>query len=407
MWNRLTNIGIWPETSARAAGFIRASNSTSVVVGIWLSTLVAATFSYFYPFAPDLVWANLGAVVLLFTAPVWKRFGWYRASDAVVALTCLALVTFNALHFGRESWNHLFLLAAVLIAFNYISDRILVAANTILGIGLFAFVEIWFATGRPSLLGTNLPQTILEWIKLASIYNLVVLTVGLAISNRVNVRKTQDLLEQERFRSESLLKNILPASIAETLKERPSTIAERFDEVSILFADIVGFTPMSRAMSAEEVVSMLNEVFTGFDRQAKALGLEKIKTIGDAYMVAGGVPDARPDHAAACLSMAKSMLEHMRQVRQRWPGLQLRIGIHSGPVVAGVIGESKFSYDLWGEAVNLASRMESHGVPGHIHVSDVFRAQFGTELAFEPRGKIEIKGHRPMQTYLLTVEVQN
>jgi adenylate cyclase len=178
-------------------------------------------------------------------------------------------------------------------------------------------------------------------------------------------------------------------------------IADHIPEVSIVFADLVGFTAMSRNMDAGQLVSMLNEVFLGFDRAAKRLGLEKIKTIGDAYMVVAGIPDPRMDHVQAAAEMGLAMLTHIETLSPRYPDIRLRIGIHTGPVVAGVIGENKFAYDLWGDNVNIASRMESHGLPGRIHVSEAFVRAADNKWHFEARGLIEVKGQGPMSTYLL------
>ena len=208
--------------------------------------------------------------------------------------------------------------------------------------------------------------------------------------------------ERERDRSESLLLNILPAPIAARLKDGPATIADSFASVTVLFADLVGFTTLSTRISTHELILLLNEVFSEFDALAEKHGLEKIKTIGDAYMVVGGVPSARADHADAIAAMALDM----RDVIARRPltageRLGVRIGIHSGPVVAGVIGTRKFSYDLWGDTVNTASRMESHGEPGRIQVSDATRALLSDEFAVEARGAIAIKGKGEMTTWFL------
>jgi adenylate cyclase len=146
---------------------------------------------------------------------------------------------------------------------------------------------------------------------------------------------------------------------------------------------------------------MLNEIFVGFDRAAKRLGLEKIKTIGDAYMAAAGLPEPRPDHAEAAIEMAMAMQGHLESMRAQHPELQLRIGIHTGAVVAGVIGENKFTYDLWGDNVNIASRMESHGLPGRIQVTEPFARALAGTWEFENRGLIEVKGQGPMRTFLL------
>jgi adenylate cyclase len=154
-------------------------------------------------------------------------------------------------------------------------------------------------------------------------------------------------------------------------------------------------------MDASHLVGMLNEIFVGFDRAAKRLGLEKIKTIGDAYMVAAGLPEPRPDHAHAAVEMAIAMQRHMETLRAKHPDLAVRIGIHSGPVVAGVIGENKFTYDLWGDNVNIASRMESHGLPGRIHVTEAFQRAVADKWQFEDRGQIDVKGQGPMRTFFL------
>lgn len=215
-------------------------------------------------------------------------------------------------------------------------------------------------------------------------------------------KQAEAALKIEQAKSEKLLLNILPNAIAEQLKREIGAIASRFDEATILFADIVDFTGLSMEMPPNDLVNILNEIFSAFDCIADALGLEKIKTIGDAYMVVGGLPNPRPDHAHATVEMAIKMLETI-QTFERSDGhpFQLRIGINTGPVVAGVIGIKKFSYDLWGDAVNIASRMESHGVMNRIQVSETTYHHVKDQYDFEDRGCIHIKGRGDMHTYLL------
>lgn len=221
----------------------------------------------------------------------------------------------------------------------------------------------------------------------------------LAFLQRRIIREQMTELEAERRRSETLLLNVLPRRIADRLKEEPGvTIADRFASATVLFSDIVGFTQMSTRLSAEEIVSRLDEIFTRFDDIADQLGLEKIKTIGDAYMVCGGAPNARADHAEAVCEMALRMRDAVAELGD---DLEVRIGIHSGPVVAGVIGKKKFIYDIWGDTVNTASRMESHGVPNQIHVSHATYEATKDVFRFESRGVIAIKGKGDMQTHLL------
>ena len=215
-------------------------------------------------------------------------------------------------------------------------------------------------------------------------------------------------VQQERNKSDRLLLNILPYSIAERLKQGHNPIADWFPQVTILFADIVGFTQLSSQISAPELVDRLNDIFTAFDYWTQYYQLEKIKTIGDNYMVVGGVPKEHPNHAGAMAEMALKIQEEILKFnRDRHQTLSLRIGIHTGPVVAGVIGKKKFIYDLWGDAVNTASRMESHSLPGQIQVSQATYHLLNDRYQFEKRGEIEIKGKGKMTTYFLQGRKEN
>lgn len=209
-------------------------------------------------------------------------------------------------------------------------------------------------------------------------------------------------LQIERSKSERLLLNVLPKAIAERLKAGQRTIVDSFIDSTVLFADIVGFTRIAARQSPHRTVQLLNELFSGFDRIAEQRELEKVKTIGDAYMLASGVPIIRTDHAEACAEAAFEFLEAVRVFNRRhsleWG---IRIGMNSGPVVAGIIGTKKFSYDLWGDTVNIASRMESHGQAGKIQVSEATKKLLGDKYDFTPVGVIEIKNSSPMPTYLL------
>jgi adenylate cyclase len=211
-----------------------------------------------------------------------------------------------------------------------------------------------------------------------------------------------EALRTERDRSERLLLNVLPRAIAERLKGAETTIAESYPEVSILFADIVGFTELAARMSPTQVVGVLNTIFSGFDALVDRHGLEKIKTIGDSYFVAGGVPTPLADHAGAVAEMALDMMQSLERFNEeQGVSFQMRVGINSGPVVAGVIGTHKFVFDLWGDAVNIASRMESHGEPGRIQLTEATFRLLDGRYRFEERGVIPIKGRGEMRTYFL------
>ncbi|MCB1322703.1 MAG: adenylate/guanylate cyclase domain-containing protein [Leptospiraceae bacterium] len=235
--------------------------------------------------------------------------------------------------------------------------------------------------------------------------NLLLMSLAMILLMRYmrNVQfQAEDGLEFERRRSDELLLNVLPAPIAERLKKGEQPIADHFDAVTILFADIVGFTELAAKKSAGELVELLNEIFSGFDELADQYELEKIKTIGDCFMAVAGLPRLRDDHALAAVRMASAMRDLMEVIRSRKGiELQIRIGVHSGPVVAGVIGRRKFSYDLWGDAVNVASRMESSGESGRINLSEDTYRLVNVHCECEHRGKIYAKGKGELDMYFL------
>lgn len=208
-----------------------------------------------------------------------------------------------------------------------------------------------------------------------------------------------NLLADEQEKSESLLLNILPKQIADALKASPTTIADHYEGASVLFADVVEFTPLSARMTPNELVELLNEVFTYFDEVADDLGIEKIKTIGDAYMAAAGVPIPRSDHAHALTRMALRVRDYFALNDVRGHRLAFRIGINSGPLVAGVIGTRKFIYDLWGDAVNTASRMESHGSQGAVQITRATYELIKDGFECVPRGSVDVKGKGDMEVW--------
>jgi len=210
------------------------------------------------------------------------------------------------------------------------------------------------------------------------------------------------LLLSEQNKTEALLSNMLPKEIAAILKNENRVIADHFDGVSILFADVANFTPMSATMTPTELVELLNDVFSCFDTMVEKYGLEKIKTIGDCYMVAAGVPRQRSDHAHILTRLALDMRDHTRQHSFQGKQLVFRIGVNSGPAVAGVIGHKKFSYDLWGDTVNTASRMESHGTAGTVQITEATYELIKDDFICEPRGVVSVKGKGDMNIWSVT-----
>ena len=210
------------------------------------------------------------------------------------------------------------------------------------------------------------------------------------------------LIDEQRRRSDRLLLSILPASIAERLKASSDVIADRIDEVTVIFVDVVGFTTLAASVSPESLVDLLDEIFRRFDHLAERFGVEKIKTIGDAYMAVVGLPEPRADHAFAAAQFALAAKAALAEyAAESGRAIQVRVGISSGTVVAGVIGTRKFAYDLWGDTVNTAARMESHGVPGQVQVSESTFVKLRDRYRFEPRGVIDVKGKGPMPAWLL------
>jgi class 3 adenylate cyclase len=233
-------------------------------------------------------------------------------------------------------------------------------------------------------------------------FNPVVLRARVGAS--LEKKRLLDELRAEKERSEALLLNILPRSIVERMRRGEAVIADRIAEATILFSDLVDFTAVSANLAPEETVTLLGLLFSRFDSLAIRHGLETIKTIGDGYMVTSGIlENSRPERTAAVAEMALAMLDAANAAgRGCGKKLQLRIGIHTGgPVVAGVLGTHKIAYDVWGDAVNTAKRMESYGLPGRIHVSAATRHALGDAFRFEPRGPLEVKGKGPMETYFL------
>jgi len=235
-----------------------------------------------------------------------------------------------------------------------------------------------------------------------AIVALAVNVLGAALVSLGLVRYIDGQRLAARHETEALLRNVLPEAIADRLKPGERVIADHFDQASILFADVVDFTPFAEARSPQETVAVLNDLFTAYDRLADQFGLEKIKTIGDAYMVVAGVPEHRDDHASVLVEMALAMHRHVERHEPVFGRrLQIRTGIASGPVVAGVIGQRKFSYDLWGDTVNTAARMESSGLPDCIQVTDATCRLLAGRYPFERREGVEVKGKGVMTTWTL------
>jgi adenylate cyclase len=343
------------------------------------------------PLAASLALVQIAAfLAALFVFNRTRRLGPLVATMAVVGLAVLFVSLVPSGGLSVSAANLIWIILVPIAAVLFLGAR--AAAPALLAVILVVLA----AVASDPFVRAQAPEPSLERLAFIAIDILVPATIALGLVLFIDGERVR-----ARAESDALLLNILPRSIAERLKHGERVIADHCEAVTVLFADIVDFTPLAAVSSPAWLVALLNDTFSRFDTLAERYGLEKIKTIGDAYMVVAGAPVPRPDHAQVALEMALSMAA-VSAVSEVSPGipLRLRIGIASGPAVAGVIGHQKFSYDLWGDAVNLASRMESTGIPGMIQVADSTWQLCRDRYSFEER-EVEVKGKGLMRTYLL------
>lgn len=399
--DRLSDLGARPEQShderVRSGTLIFSSLVITLVSFVWVLTY----FAYGYPRSAAIplfyqLMTGVGLVVLART----RRFSHFRTTQFVAFLVLPALLQISLGGFVASSGMILWAVFTPLAALALLGLRRSVR-------WLLAFLVVLVALAlldprlsrSPAALPTGFVITFFV-LNVMGVTLCAYMMLGYFVEQQDRARRA---LEAEQERSERLLLNVLPEPIAKRLKEKTGVIAEHYDAVTVLFADLVGFTERSSVMAPAELVALLDRIFSAFDRLADAEGLEKIKTIGDAYMAAAGLPERRQDHLEAVARTALAMRDEIavmaEQSGQGW--LAVRIGIETGPAVAGVIGRRKFIYDLWGDTVNTASRMESHGLPGEIQVTESVAAALGPAFALRPRGTIDVKGKGPMATFLL------
>jgi adenylate cyclase len=359
---------------------------TYAVLGLWLSA--AIPFAY-----------QLASATSLYTFARTRRYRLFRASQLLMSLLLPFALQWSLGGFAASSAVSLWAFACPVGALLFVGARQAVPWFIAFAalVAVSGAIDPALSAGAPDIpAGVEVSFFVLNVLGVTG-------TAYVLLQYFVRAReRALAELEVERAKSERLLLNVLPASVANRLKESEQVIADGFGAATVLFADIVGFTPLAQALPPADAVVLLDRVFAGWDELADRHGVEKIKTIGDAYMVAGGIPVPREDHAEAVADLALEMgAEAERCAGERGLPLEVRIGIDSGPVVAGVIGRAKFSYDLWGDTVNTASRMESHGAPGAIQVTERAYERLRGRYELRRRGTIEVKGKGPMTTYLL------
>jgi len=390
---RFALIGVVPgdsdEVRVQKVTLTLAVVTVTALAVIWVATYLAlglpvsAAIPFMY---------QVASLVSLAAFARTKDYRLFRFSQIVLMLILPFILQWSLGGYVASSVVSLWALIAVFGALFFYSARLAVS-------WFAAFVALTVVSGLIDPLISGSPAAIPAPVRLSFfVLNVIGVSLTAFLLLQYFVRARDAALSQ----SEGLLLNVLPRSIALRLKRDPGVIAERFEDVSVLFADVAGFTPFAERTSPERVVGVLDAIFSAFDALTQRRGLEKIKTIGDAYMVAGGLPEPRLDHAEAVAELALEMQVELARLGQALGiDLAIRIGIDSGPVVAGVIGRNKFIYDLWGDTVNTASRMESHGVIGRIQVTEATYRRLTDRYRFEDRGEIEIKGKGRLRTYLL------
>jgi adenylate cyclase len=391
--NRFAAIGVAPsdpdETRAQKVALTLSAACVTVLSVVWVGTywLLGLPQAAAIPFA-----YQVASIASLAVFARTKDYGLFRSGQAAMMTLLPFLLQWTLGGYVASSAVSLWaLVAAIGTLFFFTPDGSIP--------WFIAFLALTVVSGVLDPLISPAAAVIPEGIRTAFfVLNVsgVALTAYLLLQYAVRER------DAAFARSDGLLLNVLPRSIAERLKRDPGVIAEAHDAVTVLFADVVDFTPFTERTEPARVVGVLDDIFTMFDALAARHGLEKIKTIGDAYMVAAGLPEPRADHAEAMADMALDMVTDLTRLCEPLGlDLTIRVGIDSGPVIAGVIGRHKFIYDLWGDTVNTASRMESHGLPGRIQVSEATYQRLRDRYVFEDRGDIEVKGKGRLRAYLL------
>jgi len=371
------------------------------IVNVFSSLVVVTTFIYAVQLWASgnkemmpVVYINLGLAFLVSLVPFMHRINELAGGLLLVFAEFVALIGFTSF-FGRLGGAPLQYVVAAAAPFVIFEARRFRLVLAIVFTALILHLIAWFQ------FPTEAAQLKADEQILSSLYvQGAVTTFGLIAAC---VYYAFSLFEHAKAETESVLRNVLPDSVVERLKASPGeTIADGFSEASVLFADITGFVSMARGLGPEKTVALLNKLVSAFDELAERHGVEKIKTIGDAYMVASGVPVPRKDHAHALAAMALDLVAIVKEVSTAENvSLNVRVGMASGPMMAGIIGKNKFSYDVWGDPVNLASRLEQSSAPGRIAICPSCYAALGDAFAIEPRGLIEIKGVGPQESWFL------
>lgn len=397
----LVSLGVAPETSESETRRVQTINVVALVA-LGLNLVLSTSFFLFIDVAASWPLRGLNAVIVLSYAAAIALNAAHRTDAAMWLLNGTGLVNIVVsslvLGLGLGSISFFVIVPLTAILTSRGASHLVPVVFTIGSVvGLSAVVAA----------GPSVPDTVADtaWQSLVLVGNVasvILFVTVIAMYYRRRVDRAEAELAEQHARAESLLLNILPTETAARLKAGDRVIADRADDVSVLFVDLVGSTSLADTLAPGDLVEMLNRVFSAFDDLTDQYGLEKIKTVGDAYIVVGGLPTPHPDHLVSAAHLAIALRDEIHRHAVPDIGqLEARIGLHAGPVVAGVIGKRKFSYDIWGDTVNIAARMESTGVPGEVQVTASVRDRLSGKFDFVPRGLIPVKGKGTMETFLL------
>lgn len=405
-WETDAHLGVTSSMDHPEHRRVVLANQTAMLAA--LLTITYGLLALFYNIA--VFWPLVAATPVFLAAyggVLWLDYTCrYLTARIVLVLVPAVQITFATWLFstGAGVQLHFFVLWTALFLLYTPKELWLSVSAAVLWIGLYIWLQIAFKEPALDLhtvegiLGLDILDVAFA-INSITAFGLVGLTISLFYRE---IRRTEALLQSEHQRSRDLLDNILPSSVAERLLDGHTVFADNAGEVTLLFADLAGFTRLAGQLPPTEVVNLLNDVFSQFDRIVEQHGLEKIKTIGDEYMLAGGLPRPRADHARAVADAALEMLAVINTMNDHSDhSLELRVGIHTGEVVAGVIGSRKFSYDVWGDTVNTASRMQTHGLPGHIQITEETADQLQADFELARRGTIRVRGKGRMPTWFV------
>ncbi len=401
LWNKLLALGVITTFEEIDIKHIKLLNALTLFSGLFCLSYFAIETPY-YPITKWLIICLIITTTLFFSVFWLNHKSHYLAARLLFNLVGILHISIHILALGTQTNAQFFLLFVIMTAFFIYpkSERLYQYAIVALSAVIFIFFDVYFYLPNQPLL--IVPERLLLLFEMSFDFGILLFLIGFSHSISEHYEQAEQLLALEKQYSDTLLHNILPKSIVKRLKKDPIIIADRFEATTILFADIVGFTKLSEKTPPADLVNLLNQMFSIFDELTERYGLEKIKTMGDAYMVAGGLPVATTSHAQSIADLALEMRVRLKQFnREQQQEFNIRIGIHTGTVIAGVIGIKKFVYDIWGDTVNVASRMESHGIPGQIQVSDTTYQILKEQYEFEERGVIEVKGKGEMRVYLL------